>query len=107
MPSSPSPGGVEALILLSLVWGYTWVAMKEAVRFADPFAFSALRAMAGALLIFGAMLWLKKPLRVKASGRTFLFGLFQTTGFNALAAWALYFGARSRAIMARAASDDG
>ena len=49
MSSSPSRSGVAALIVLSLVWGYTWVAMKEAVRFADPFDFSALRAMAGGL----------------------------------------------------------
>lgn len=96
MPAAPSHGGIAALIVLSLVWGYTWVAMKEAVRFADPFDFSALRAMAGALLMFGAMVWLKKPLRLQAPGRTFVFGLFQTTGFNALAAWALYTGAAGK-----------
>ncbi len=96
MPAAPSRGGIAALIVLSLVWGYTWVAMKEAVRFADPLDFSALRAMAGALLMFGAMLWLRKPLRLQAPGRTFVFGLFQTTGFNALAAWALYTGAAGK-----------
>lgn len=96
MHSSHSRSGIAALVLLSLIWGYTWVAMKEAVRFADPFDFSALRAMAGALLLFGAMLWLKKPFRLQAPGRTFLFGLFQTTGFNALAAWALYTGAAGK-----------
>lgn len=96
MSSSNSRSGIAALILLSLIWGYTWVAMKEAVRFADPFDFSALRAMAGSLLLFGAMLWLKKPLRLQAPGRTFVFGLFQTTGFNALAAWALYTGAAGK-----------
>lgn len=96
MPSSPSRSGIAALVLLSLIWGYTWVAMKEAVRFSDPFDFSALRAMAGALLMFGAMLWLRKPFRLRAPGRTFAFGLFQTTGFNALAAWALYTGAAGK-----------
>lgn len=96
MSSSNSRSGIAALILLSLIWGYTWVAMKEAVRFADPFDFSALRAMAGSLLLFGAMLWLKKPLRLQAPRRTFVFGLFQTTGFNALAAWALYTGAAGK-----------
>ncbi len=96
MSSSNSRSGIAALVLLSLIWGYTWVAMKEAVRFADPFDFSALRAMAGSLLLFGAMLWLKKPLRLQAPGRTFVFGLFQTTGFNALAAWALYTGAAGK-----------
>lgn len=96
MSLSPSRSGITALILLSLIWGYTWVAMKEAVRFADPFDFSALRTIAGALLMFGAMLWLKKPFRLRAPGRTLVFGLFQTTGFNALAAWALYTGAAGK-----------
>lgn len=96
MPSAPSRSGIAALVVLSLIWGYTWVAMKEAVRFADPFDFSALRAMAGALLMFGAMLWLKKPFRLRAPWHTLVFGLFQTTGFNALAAWALYTGAAGK-----------
>lgn len=96
MRSSHSRSGFAALVLLSLIWGYTWVAMKEAVRFADPFDFSALRAMAGALLMFAAMLWLGKPLRLRAPARTFAFGLFQTAGFNALAAWALYTGAAGK-----------
>ena len=96
MSMSSSRSGVAALILLSLIWGYTWVAMKEAVRFADPFDFSALRTIAGAALMFGAMLWLGKPFRLRAPGRTLVFGLFQTTGFNALAAWALYTGAAGK-----------
>ncbi len=96
MSRSHSRSGVVALVLLSLIWGYTWVAMKEAVRFADPFDFSALRAMAGAFLLFGAMVCLKKTMRLQAPGRTFLYGLFQTTGFNALSAWALYTGAAGK-----------
>ncbi|MGW8184350.1 MAG: DMT family transporter [Burkholderiales bacterium] len=96
IPHPHSRSGIAALILLSLIWGYTWVAMKEAVRFADPFDFSALRAMAGSFLLFGVMMCLKKPVRLQAPGRTFLFGLFQTTGFNALAAWALYTGAAGK-----------
>lgn len=96
MPSVSSRSGIAALVLLSLIWGYTWVAMKEAVRFIDPFDFSALRAMAGAILMFGAILYLKKPWRLQSPVRTLIFGLFQTTGFNALAAWALYTGAAGK-----------
>lgn len=96
MPRSHSRSGIAALVVLSLIWGYTWVAMKEAVRFADPLDFSALRAMAGSFLLFAAMMGLRKPVRLQAPGRTFLFGLFQTTGFNALAAWALYTGAAGK-----------
>ena len=96
MSSPPSRSGIAALILLSLIWGYTWVAMKEAVRFIDPFDFSALRTIAGALLMFAAMAWLGKSFRLRSPGRTLVFGLFQTTGFNAFAAWALYTGAAGK-----------
>lgn len=88
--------GIAALVLLWFVWGYTWVAMKEAVRFADPLDFSALRTVAGSALMFAAMLWRGTPLRLRAPGRTLVFGLFQTTAFNAFAAWALVSGAAGK-----------
>lgn len=66
--------GIAALILLWLVWGYTWVVMKEGLRFADPFDYAALRA----------------------PGKTLVLGLFQTVLFNALVSWALVSGAASK-----------
>lgn len=70
--------------------------MKEALRFADPFDFSALCTIRGAPLMFAAMLWLRKPFRLRSPGRTLVFGLFQTTAFNAFAAWALVSGAAGK-----------
>ena len=34
---------VAALILLALIWGYSWVVMKMALDYVEPFTFSALR----------------------------------------------------------------
>jgi drug/metabolite transporter (DMT)-like permease len=35
------PRAIVALILMSLIWGYNWVLVKEAMRHASPFDFSA------------------------------------------------------------------
>lgn len=93
---SPSRRALLGLIVLSLIWGYNWVMMKEALRFAAPFDFAALRTLPGALSLFAAMIWMKKPLAPVAPLRLLLLGLFQTAGFIALSSWALVAGARAR-----------
>jgi drug/metabolite transporter (DMT)-like permease len=67
--------------------------LKEGLRFADPFDFAALRTLPGAILLFAAMAWMKKPLAPVALPRLALLGLFQTTGFVCFACWALVAGA--------------
>ena len=59
MPPAPSarPAWV-ALALLSLIWAYNWIMLKEGLRFADPFDFAALRTAPSALLLIGASLGL-------------------------------------------------
>jgi drug/metabolite transporter (DMT)-like permease len=94
MPPAPSARSAWiALCLLSLIWAYNWIMLKEGLRFAAPFDFAALRAVPGALLLFAAMLWMKKPLRPASPLRLLLLGLFQTTGFLCFASWALVEGA--------------
>ncbi len=48
---------MSALMLLSLIWGYNWVAMKVGLQGAGPFDFSALRFLFGALCLLPFMLW--------------------------------------------------
>ncbi len=81
-----------ALALLALVWGYNWVVMKVAMRYADPFTFGALRNFIGAIFMFAMIAALRRPLRPKALGLTAVFGLLQTSGFAGLAMWAVYIG---------------
>jgi len=80
---------VIALILLSLIWGYNWVVMKEVMRYVDPFDFSALRTLFGAIALFIVILLRRRSLRLHAFGPTLLLGLLQTALFTAMIQWAL------------------
>ncbi|WP_332673337.1 DMT family transporter [Aromatoleum sp.] len=79
-------------VLLSLIWGYNWVVMKKVMAYADPFDFSAVRTLFGALALFAVLVWRRKPLKPVALGQTLLLGLLQTTAFIALIQWALVSG---------------
>ncbi|MEO7726883.1 MAG: EamA family transporter [Burkholderiales bacterium] len=92
-PASSARKAFAALILLSLIWAYNWIMLKEGLRFADPFDFAALRTAPGALLLFAAMAYMKKPFAPVALPRLILLGLFQTTGFVCFICWALVAGA--------------
>ena len=63
MPPSAASArpALAALCLLSLIWAYNWIMLKEGLQFADPFDFAALRTAPGAVLLFAAMAWMKKP----------------------------------------------
>jgi drug/metabolite transporter (DMT)-like permease len=88
--------GVAALVGLCVVWGYTWVILKEGLRFAGPFDYSALRTLPGALVLFGIVALRGEPLALRAPRKTFIFGLVQTTAFNGLVSWALVAGAAGK-----------
>ncbi len=68
-----------ALALLSLVWGYNWVVMKEGLRFCDPFVFAALRVSLAAVCLFPLLVWSGKAVRPRQLKGTILLGLFSTT----------------------------
>lgn len=78
-----------ALAALALVWGYNWVVMKIAIRYAPPVEFAALRLLLGALVLFVVLLALRKPLRPERVWPYFWIGVFQSGGFVGLATWAV------------------
>jgi len=78
-----------ALAAMSLIWGYNWVVMKEALRYSGPFDFSFFRIFFGAMVLFGVLVWKKRPLRPRQAGMTFLLGLFTTSGAVGISTWAL------------------
>lgn len=88
--------GILALIALCVVWGYTWVILKEGVRFADPWTYAALRTVPGALLLFGLAALRGESLRLMSPKHVLLLGLWQTAGFNGLVSWALVSGAAGK-----------
>jgi len=87
---------VGALILLALIWGYAWVAMKVALGHAEPFTFAAMRAVLSAVFLMLVLVVSRRPLRPRALGLTALLGLLQTTGFAGLVMWALHSGGAGR-----------
>lgn len=86
---SPVPRAIVALIVMSLIWGYNWVLVKEAMRYAPPFDFSAIRTIGGGILLLGVLAWQGRPLRPRNIPMTFLVGITCTTFSVGFATWAL------------------
>jgi len=83
---------VLALVVLSAIWGYNWIMMKVAVKYAAPFDFAAIRTLLGALSLFILIAVYKKIQRPDYIGQIALLGLLQTTGFFGFSMWALQAG---------------
>lgn len=100
MDGKPQKMAVLALAIMSLVWGYNWVIMKEALTYCDPFDFAAIRTFFGSLLLFLILLIQGKSLRPKEVPLTILLGLLTTTGCIGVSTWALEFsGAGKTAVL--------
>jgi len=81
--------GLIALVLLTLIWGYNWVLTKQALHFAAPFTFAALRSVGGTFAMFAALILMRRPLKLVAPLKTFWFGIFNCGGFLLFQNWAL------------------
>lgn len=80
---------VIALLVLSILWGYNWVVMKNALVDAGAFQFGALRTFLGAVCLLGLIIILRRPIRPKEIPTLIVLGLLQTSGFTGLIIWAL------------------
>lgn len=78
-----------ALAVLSLTWGYSWIAAKQGLAHAPPFAFAAWRCLGGAAALFAVLKVLGRPLFLVAPGATLAIGLTQVAGFMLFQTWAL------------------
>ncbi len=79
-----------ALIVGGALWGYNWVVMKQAVAYAPPLTFAALRLLGGGTLLALYGLIARRPLRPEPPYlRYAVVGLFQSAGFLGLATWAI------------------
>lgn len=92
IPVPPARLAGFALVLMSAIWGYNWVVMKQVIQYVDPFDFSAIRAILGAASLFLVVVVLRRPLRIGAVRQVLLLGLLQTAAFTALIQWALVSG---------------
>ncbi|OFW56598.1 MAG: hypothetical protein A2133_00065 [Actinobacteria bacterium RBG_16_64_13] len=81
-----------ALVVAGLFYGYNWVVMKTALRYADASVFAAMRVFFGAVLLFLLLAVLRRSLRPKNLVLTIVVGLFGMTGSIGLSIWALQSG---------------
>jgi drug/metabolite transporter (DMT)-like permease len=87
--ASSQRGALLALSGTILIWAYSWVVMKQALTWAGPFDFAALRYLLGAAVLFLALLAGRQSLRPPPLLPTVLIGLCQTAAFQGLEQWAL------------------
>ncbi len=88
-----------ALILLSVIWSYNWIVMKQVLRYSGPFEFAAVRYVFGSAVMFVA-LWVRGvSLRPPPLLPIVLIGLAQTMAFQALVQWALVDGGAGKTAL--------
>ncbi|MEN9880310.1 MAG: hypothetical protein RIQ55_956 [Pseudomonadota bacterium] len=88
--------GASGIVLLSLLWGYTWVVSKQALNFAPPLALTLIRIAGGAVALFAALKLLRQPLRLQAPRAVLFISLCQVSAFMLLQTFSLKFGAAGK-----------
>ena len=92
-------GAWAALAALSLIWSYNWIVMKQALAYAGPFTFSALRYVGGSAVLFLLLLARRERPPPPPFWPTLGIGLTQTAGFQALVQWALVSGGAGKTAL--------
>jgi drug/metabolite transporter (DMT)-like permease len=94
----PKPSGgpdwtsAGAVVLMALIWGYNWVALKQITTDASPFVMSAMRLAAASAALFVAAIVMRRPLASPPFWPTFAIGMFNTGLFAILQNTALLTG---------------
>lgn len=99
MPDHARRNAVLLLALLSLVWSYNWIVMKQVLRYSGPFEFAAWRYALGTLVLFGALRWRRVSLRPPPWGPVLAIGIAQTFAFQALVQLALVDGGAGKTAL--------
>ena len=80
---------VIVMVLLVILWGYSWITAKIGLNYASPVDVVALRLELGILTLFIGLLWTGRPLRPQYWQALLMIGLIQTGAFLLLNTWAL------------------
>ncbi len=99
MPLLARHRALVALAIVSLIWSFNWIVMKQALQYSGPFEFSALRYAIGCVILFGILIVRGESLRPPPLLQTVLIGITQTTGFQALVQWALVEGGAGKTAL--------
>jgi drug/metabolite transporter (DMT)-like permease len=73
-----------ALVVLALVWGYTWVGIKIATQDASPYVVAGARLGIAVAILFAALALTGRSLKPPPFVPTLILGLLQTTGWTLL-----------------------
>ena len=98
MPPPARRRAVLLLALLSLIWSYNWIVMKQVLRHSGPMEFAAWRSVLGAVVLFAVLAW-RRALRPPPLGAMLAIGLAQTLGFQALVQLALVKGGAGKTAL--------
>lgn len=84
-------GPLAAMAAMVLIWGYSWVVMKIALRHAHPFDFAAIRVGIGCALLFALVKHRGRSLRLPRYGMAITLGVLQVALFVVLSQFALLY----------------
>ena len=72
-------GAYVALVVLTLIWGLNWIAMKFALQRADPVVMNVQRIWLAVVVVFAILLWQRRPFWPASWIAVLVTGFFQTT----------------------------
>jgi drug/metabolite transporter (DMT)-like permease len=94
----PRRNAILLLVLLSLIWSYNWIVMKQVLQHTGPVEFAAWRSALGTLVLFAVLAW-RRALRPPPLMPVVMIGLAQTLGFQALVQLALVTGGAGKTAL--------
>ena len=68
-----------ALVLLTLIWGFNWIAMKFALESANPVVLNVQRIWLAVVVLFAVLIGQRRPFFPSSWVAVIVTGLFQTT----------------------------
>ena len=80
---------VIVMVLLVILWGYSWITSKIGLNYASSIDVVAMRLELGVLTILAGLLWTRRSLRPEHWKALLVIGLVQTGAFLLLNTWAL------------------
>ncbi|QMA47206.1 DMT family transporter [Citrobacter freundii] len=87
-----NPLAIGGLVALTLIWSYSWIAMKQVTLYIGSFDFTALRCTFGALVLFIVLILRGRGMRPTPFRYTLAIALLQTCGMVGPSQWALVSG---------------
>lgn len=80
---------VIVMVILVILWGYSWITSKIGLYYASPVDVVALRTGLGILTLLVALVWTRNPIRPQHWQALLWIGLIQTGAFLLFNTWAL------------------